>query len=99
MFERGVAIIYVTALGSGTAHRIEKALKNSGINCKIFAPKKYASRGEEAMQKHFSEEIKHIFSEFDAIVGVMAAGILIRAVAPLLGGKLSDPAVVCVDVS
>ncbi|MEM3162400.1 MAG: cobalamin biosynthesis protein, partial [Candidatus Bathyarchaeia archaeon] len=45
------------------------------------------------------EEIKHIFSEFDAIVGVMAAGILIRAVAPLLGGKLSDPAVVCVDVS
>lgn len=99
MFERGVAVIYVTAAGSVTAHRIEKALKSAGINCKIFAPKKYASEGEKVMQRHFSEEIKHVFGRFDAIVGVMAAGILIRAVAPLLGGKLIDPAVVCVDVS
>lgn len=99
MFERGVAVIYVTAAGSATAHRIEKALKSAGISCKIFAPKKYASEGEEAMQRHFSEEIRHIFGSFDAIVGVMAAGILIRAVAPLISSKLIDPAVVCVDVS
>lgn len=99
MFERGVAVIYVTASGSVTAHRIEKALKSAGISCEIFAPEKYAGEGEKAMQMHFSEEIKHIFGSFDAIVGVMAAGILIRAVAPLLGGKLIDPAVVCVDIS
>lgn len=99
MFERGVAIIYVTAAGSATANRIAKALKGAGISCEIFAPIKYVREGEKAMQKHFSDEIKCIFSNFDAIVGVMAAGILIRAVAPLLSGKLVDPAVVCVDVS
>lgn len=37
------------------------------------------------------------FDEFDAVVGVMAVGIVVRKIAPLLGSKWEDPAVVAVD--
>lgn len=39
------------------------------------------------------------FSRFDAIVGVMAVGIVVRKTAPLLESKWTDPAVVAVDES
>lgn len=99
MFERGVAVIYVTLKGSEVAHRIASALRVSGIKCTVFAPEKYAREGEQPLKGSLSDGIKDIFERFDAIVGVMAAGILIRVLAPLLRGKLTDPAVVCVDVA
>ncbi len=38
-----------------------------------------------------------LWREYDGFVMIMAAGIVVRAVAPLLGDKRSDPAVVVVD--
>ena len=37
------------------------------------------------------------FAECDAIVCFLAVGATVRLLAPLLGGKRSDPGVVCVD--
>ena len=42
---------------------------------------------------------KDTYSTVDALVGVMATGIIIRAVAPYLESKLTDPAVIGVDAT
>jgi len=99
MFERGVAIIYVTGKAKKTALKIKGALEKAKIDCKIFAPEKIASEGVLALKPTFRKGIEEIFNSYDAIVAVMAAGIIIRAVAPLLKSKLTDPAIVCVDVA
>ena len=38
-----------------------------------------------------------LFYEYDAIIAIMASGILIRSIAPLLESKASDPAVLNID--
>ena len=43
------------------------------------------------------EGLRSAFAECDAVVSFLAAGATIRVLAPLLGDKHSDPAVVCVD--
>ncbi len=38
-----------------------------------------------------------LFDEYDAIIAIMASGILIRSIAPLIESKVSDPAVINID--
>ena len=45
------------------------------------------------VKKYFSI----LFYEYDAIIAVMASGILIRSIAPLIESKVSDPAVLNID--
>lgn len=51
------------------------------------------------MDTKLAEFVKAKYNEVDAIVAVMATGIIIRAIAPCLEGKLVDPAIVDVDIS
>jgi cobalt-precorrin 5A hydrolase / precorrin-3B C17-methyltransferase len=44
-----------------------------------------------------SRALPRAFKECDAIVCFLAVGATVRLIAPLLGGKAEDPAVVCVD--
>lgn len=41
--------------------------------------------------------LREAFGEFAALVCVMASGVVIRSLAPVLRGKLEDPAVLCLD--
>lgn len=41
--------------------------------------------------------IEEIFKEYDALIFVMALGIVVRIIAPLLESKQSDPAVITID--
>lgn len=99
MFEKGVAIVYVIGKAAETALKVKDALAKANIKTSVFAPKKYGREGTFAIRGDFREFIREIFSRFDAIVAVMASGIIIRAVGPLLKSKFSDPAIVCVDVT
>lgn len=38
-----------------------------------------------------------LFGEYDAIIAIMACGILIRSIAPLIESKTSDPAIINID--
>ena len=38
-----------------------------------------------------------LFYEYDAIIAIMASGILIRSIAPLIESKLTDPAIINID--
>jgi cobalt-precorrin 5A hydrolase len=65
----------------------------------FYSPRKYSQNGVVAIDKKLAEFIKDIYSTVDGLVAVMATGITIRAVAPLLESKLTDPAVVGVDAA
>ncbi len=99
MFDRGIAVIAITRQGVDTALKIEDALKILNFPCSVFAPKKYAKPGVTPLDKNLDEFIKEIYRKVDAIVAVMATGIIIRAVAPHLESKLVDPAVLGVDAA
>ncbi len=47
--------------------------------------------------KNVKKYLKIAFFEYDAIVAVMASGILIRSIAPYIQSKTTDPAVVNID--
>ena len=99
MFDRGIAVIAITRRGVETALRIKTALENLNFPCSVFAPEKYHQTGIVPLDKKLDEFIKEIYRKVDAIVAVMATGIIIRAVAPHLESKLVDPAVLGIDAS
>ena len=47
--------------------------------------------------KNVKNHFPVLFYEYDAIIAVMASGILIRSIAPLIESKISDPAVLNID--
>jgi cobalt-precorrin 5A hydrolase len=99
MVAKGIAVIAITRRGVETALKIQKALYINGLASMVYAPKKYSQNGVTAIDKTLADFIKDAYSKTDALVAVMAPGIIIRAVAPLLESKLTDPAVVGVDAS
>jgi cobalt-precorrin 5A hydrolase len=45
----------------------------------------------------FAENVRQAFATYDGLVCIMATGIVVRTIAPLLRGKDTDPAVVVLD--
>jgi cobalt-precorrin 5A hydrolase len=99
MFPRGIAVVAITRRGVETALNIKQALDGEGLINSIFAPKKYIQNGVCELEGKIGDFIKESYGRFDAIVAVMATGITIRAVAPYLESKLSDPAIIGVDAA
>ena len=99
MYTRGIVVVAITRAGVETALKIKKALDNSGLTSEVYAPKKYSQNGVIPLEKGFADFFKESFHSTDALVGVMATGIIIRAIAPYLESKLVDPAVIGVDAT
>ena len=99
MFSKGIFIIAITKRGVETALKIRKALTKKDLSAQVFAPEKYNRPGVTPLSNKLDEFVKNTYNKVDAIVAVMASGIIIRAVAPCLQNKLVDPAVVGVDAS
>ena len=87
----GAAIVVLSTSGLAVAQRLRTALPDAHIHG-------LARRIGEA-EIHFADAAAHVRSLFSAgvpIVGVCASGILIRALAPLLDDKRTEPPVVAV---
>jgi cobalt-precorrin 5A hydrolase len=97
MYTKGIAVVAITRRGVETALKIKATLDNAGLSSVVYAPKKYSQSGVVALDKKLAEFVKENYSSVDALVGIMASGIIIRSVAPLLESKLTDPAVIGVD--
>ena len=76
-----IGLIAVTAAGQGAAERLARAWPGE-------------TRGYPGPA---AEAVPRAWAECDALVCFLATGATIRLVAPLLGGKHTDPAIVCVD--
>jgi cobalt-precorrin 5A hydrolase len=99
MYAKGIAVVAITMRGVETALEIKEALAKTGLNSTVYAPKKYNQNGVFTLDKKLGDFIKDTYSTVDALVAVMATGIVIRSVAPLLESKLTDPAIVGVDAT
>ncbi len=84
-------VLALSRSGEGTAHRVAAALG---------APVHGRAGRVERAALHFPDVLAHVRDLFAAghpVIGVCAAGILIRAVAPLLADKRSEPPVIAVS--
>ena len=87
-----VAVVAITAEGGGLARRIADALGGAEVHG-------LRERAGDA-DVRFTDTARHVRELFEAgrpIVGVCAAGILVRSVAPALADKRAEPPVVAVS--
>ncbi len=76
------AIIALTKGGKELAKQLSAVLPNSKV---------------VNVQSGINKTLHHAWQEYEALVCIMAAGIVVRAIAPLLHDKNTDPAIVVCD--
>jgi len=81
-----IAIITITEDAQKLAIKLAEDLKQDKkvISVKIF-------------NKCVKKTLKNVFSEYDCILGIMAAGIMVRNICPLIKNKMEDPAILVMD--
>jgi len=97
MFERGIALVAVTKRGIATSTKIARALEKTQIRCDVYAPESLRADGVMPFNGDLIALLAKLFKTFDAIIAVMAVGIVVRSIAPYVADKKTDPAVVVVD--
>ena len=95
-----IAVVAITRHGIAMGGRLAALLPGATL----FAPEKFGAEAQAAAPGRFvcyagktGEQIPALFAAFDAIVAVVSLGAVVRLIAPHLGRKESDPAVVVVD--
>ncbi len=93
-----VRLIAYSLRGCETALRVAGALTRRGAECRVFAAEKHrCSDSVTPLSGSASDWARDGFAEADALVFCCAAGIAVRAVAPWIRSKKTDPAVLVVD--
>jgi len=87
----GPALIALTQTGADLARRIQAGLPGArvhGLDPRVI--------GADVEFTDTAAHLRRLFESGEAIVGICAAGILIRVLAPLLGDKREEPPVIAV---
>lgn len=81
-----IAIISVSDKGQKLSFDLKEKLDNDStvIKCDLY-------------HKNVKKYLKLAFYEYDAIIAIMASGILIRSIAPIIESKVTDPAILNID--
>ena len=91
-----IAIVAITKKGINLGRQLRGFFPASHL----YLPAKFAS-GQIPGEHHFQDSIKEVvgkaFLEYEGLVLIMAAGIAVRTIAPLIESKHHDPAVVVLD--
>ena len=98
----GFGKIAVTAV-SDAGYRTVRRLLDGGFDADAYLPGGIAAHCPPALSVHrFDDGVvaltERLFGSHDGLVYVMPTGIVVRAVAPFIKDKRTDPAVVTVDV-
>jgi cobalt-precorrin 5A hydrolase len=95
-----IAVVAITRHGIALGGRIVAALPGAHL----FAPAKFRAEAQAAASGDCScyagktgDQIPALFATFDAIIAVVSIGAVVRLIAPHLGSKETDPAVVVID--
>ena len=96
IFVMKIAIITITRNGA----RLGARLKSGFAGADLYALPKYlgaAGKAAVALEEGLSSLFGRLWSTVDGFICIMATGIVVRSVAPLLQSKTSDPGVVVMD--
>lgn len=91
-----IAVFAFTAAGRDAARRIRDCLAADGDRAEIFVPARLEALDCAVYIGSLAAFAGRVFRR-DGLIFVGACGIAVRAVAPHVASKLSDPAVLCVD--
>jgi cobalt-precorrin 5A hydrolase len=87
-----IAVLSITKNGA----ELSKKLFNS-IECDVYVKEDFKFNGAKIINFPLKRFVKKIFKMYDALVFIMATGIVVRVVADCLKDKFEDPAVVVID--
>ena len=90
-------LISYTARGRALAARAAEILKGAGHDCRTFALPKFCGDGDEPLTRSGADWAGAGFAEADALLFCCASGIAVRAIAPHVRDKRTDPAVLVLD--
>ncbi len=90
---RPIKILALTRQGRGPGPAARPGLP--GAQC--WLPEAQAGEPGDLAFSRLSEAFREAFAQGENLVCIMAAGIVVRGIAPYLKGKDTDPAVVVVD--
>jgi cobalt-precorrin 5A hydrolase len=63
----------------------------------LYVPEKYSELSDANKFDDFNGHVVSIFEKYDCHVFIMATGIVVRKIAPLIKSKLTDPSVIVMD--
>ena len=94
--DKKIAILSITNNGRELALRIKEIMKNVDV---FFIKKDTDYKNDEVIvvNQGLKEFIPQIFDKYDYLVFIMATGIVVRTIAPLIISKFSDPAILVMD--
>lgn len=92
-----VAVVAITGGGARLGQRLCRNL--TGLE--LYISSRYADQAASAYQQFEPDELKvlitSLWKSYDGLVLIMATGIVVRMIAPLLKSKDTDPAIVVMD--
>ena len=95
-----IAVISFTRRGSRLCSFLVEKLRERGEDCAGYVQQRFFSeeirqqKGMNPVTEGVGEWTEKQFNEMDGLIYIGAAGIAVRAIAPVLKSKLTDPAVV-----
>ena len=94
--DKKIAIIILTPAAKKIALKLKKVVSSLDI----YSPKKLKDKNNQFCYfDSFKTTVNDIFNKYDGLVFIMALGIVVRIIAPLLNNKKTDPAVITIDDS
>lgn len=94
--DKKIAILSISKNGKILGLKIKKKISNAHL----YYVKKDVVEDEDNViyiNKKLKEFVPEIFGEYDYIIFIMASGIVVRTIAPLIKNKFSDPAILVSD--
>jgi len=99
-----IAVVSITKHGIALAGKVIAALPGA----QLFCPEKFRAEAESAVANHspgvvncyegkVGDQVPALFAAFDGIIAIVSLGAVVRLIAPHLGKKETDPAVIVVD--
>ena len=92
-----IALTAFTSRGTELAGRLAKGLTEEGHSCVLWVPERLAPETGFPGYRSLGPWTGERFADSDALLFVGASGIAVRAIAPYVRDKFTDPAVVSVD--
>lgn len=94
--DKKIAILSISKNGKALGLKIKKKISNAHL----YYVKKDVVEDEDNViyiNKKLKEFVPKIFGKYDYIIFIMASGIVVRTIAPLIKNKFSDPAILVSD--